>query len=160
MCSEQTHWHDMVTRQTASLRDALEKAQQLTGDQLAEPEHLFCGILAQKTSLAAVAVQSFGFEYESSVDQLLGPVGSRESRFDIRSEGWSERSQLVFSQATRETLRERLPKVDTEHLLLGIVTESTESNSRLSRLLLEHGADYRSIKQTIRKLRSEPCSPN
>ena len=160
MRSDQTHRREIVSRQTTSLRETIEKTRCIAGDQVAEPEHLFCGILSQKASLAAVAAQSFGFEYEASVDQLLGPVSSRESKFDINSEMWSERSQLVFSLAVRETLKERLPKVDTEHLLLGIVLESAEQNSHLSRLLLDRSAEYSSVKKTVRQLRLELCSPD
>ena len=151
----------MVSRHTTSLRNAIEKAQQITGDRGAEPEHLFCGVLAQGTSLGAVTAQSFGFEYDSSVDQLLDPASSHETGFGVKSpnnsELWSERSQLVFSLAVREALRDRHPKVDTEHLLLGIVAESTESDSCLSRLILQHGADYHSVKQTVQHLRSKLC---
>ena len=158
--ADQTRWNHMVSasRQTTSLRATINQTLRIASDRVAEPEHLFCGVLTQETSLAAVAARSFGFEYESSVDQLVGPAGSREAGLGVKSpnnsEVWSERSQLVFSLALREALRDCCPKVDTEHLLLGIVAESMESNTCLSRLLLEHGADYHSVKQTIQRLRS------
>ena len=81
---QQTHWHYTISRHTTSLRNAIEKTQQITGDRGAEPEHLFCGVLAQESSLGAVTAQSFGFEYEPSVDQRPTLRAREQSRNRVR----------------------------------------------------------------------------
>ena len=147
----------MRKRYTASAHNAVEIGQQIADDKKMQPEHLLCGLLANRSSFAAGIAQSFGLTLETITGQFLecdiiGEIGSGMSS-PMKSSLWNERSQRVFALALRASLINHCQAIGDEHLLLGIVAEATESKGSLSELLVGHGADYQSVEQAINHLR-------
>lgn len=153
----------MLERYTESALEAIEIARQKAADQETQPEHLLWGLLAVQTSLAAGAARSFGIGSESMSDLLRAPEVSEttmRTTSHVASDRWSERSQKAFSFALRAALLNHCKQIGDNHLLLGVVAESEDSDGALSTLFENVGADYQSVEERIRQMHQRPCPGN
>jgi ATP-dependent Clp protease ATP-binding subunit ClpC len=110
---------------------AIEEAQALGHDH-ADPEHILLGIGAEGQGVAAAVLESMGVPLASVRCEVEAVVGRGTAPLPCPAQ-FSERADAVFGLSRAEA-REHL--IGTEHLLLGVISESGAA----ARILAGHGA--------------------
>lgn len=141
-----------LDRLTIKAQDAVQDAQHIAdenGQQQIEPEHLLLALLQQEGGVVAPILQKLGAgpqalsaQVQSEIDRMprvSGPAGTYIS----------PRLKRVFDAASEEAERLRDEYVSTEHLLIGVASESGPA----SRVLASAGATRDAIYQAMAEVR-------
>jgi ATP-dependent Clp protease ATP-binding subunit ClpC len=127
-------------RAQAALRLAQQSSAQL-GHGYVGSEHLLLGLLREGCGAAAKALSQAGLNSEGvqcSIAQLVG-VGAPVA---APSQGLTPRCRRIIERAMEEALRLGQDRVDTEHLLLGLLREG---EGAAARVLGEGGVEARRL---------------
>lgn len=141
-------------RFTGSAKKALAYAQEAAQDAGAdiEPEHLLLGIAHEQKGLGARTLSRLGVSPEE-LDRQVGarPRATAEGSRGAPAAGVGRVIELAFEEAVLM----RHPRVGTEHLLLGIVSEGT---SRGANALAALGVSPDRVRRMIRVLKTLPTA--
>lgn len=111
-------------------------------------EHLLLGLLREREGLAAQALEGLGVTVEQARAQVLGIVPAGEETLSGQIP-FTPRSKKVLEQSSREARLLGHSYIGTEHLLLGLVSDS---DGVAARVLADLDADAEKVRGELRRL--------
>jgi ATP-dependent Clp protease ATP-binding subunit ClpC len=121
------------------------------GHNLVGSEHILLGLLAEKTSIAAIILEEMGVTINQT-KILIEEIGSRGSGFSPANIPFTPKVKAVFEQAFSEARRFNNNYIGPEHILLAI---AKQPENIAARLLARQGVDLNQLKTEIIKKLAE-----
>ncbi|MGL5874492.1 MAG: ATP-dependent Clp protease ATP-binding subunit [Xenococcaceae cyanobacterium] len=121
------------------------------GHNLVGSEHILLGLLAEKTSSAAIILQEMGVSI-TQTKSLVEEIGNRGSGFSPANIPFTPKVKAVFEQAFNEARRLNNNYIGPEHILLAI---AKQPENIAARLLARQGVDLNQLKTEIIKKLAE-----
>jgi DNA-binding MarR family transcriptional regulator len=146
----------MLERFTERSRQVIVLAQEegrALGHNYLGTEHILLGLLREKESLGARILESLGITAERVRAQVVQLVGTGEEVTSGQIP-FTPRATKVLELALRESLSVGNSFIDTEHLLLGLVTEK---DGVAAHVLIGFGVDPEEIRDEV--IRAGPEAP-
>src|SRR6516165_6169953 len=133
---------------------AQEEARLLNHDYIGT-EHILLGLLAERGSAAARALDSLNVTLEAAREQVRETVGQGSQEQGQRGHiPFTPRAKKVLELSLRESLSLRSEIIGTEHLLLGLIAEGDGVGSQILERL---GAPAETVRERVVELaRTEP----
>jgi ATP-dependent Clp protease ATP-binding subunit ClpC len=147
-------WHlgaTMFERFTERARRVVVLAQEesrLLGHNYIGTEHLLLGLLAERTGVAARALESLDITLDAAreqVKEIIGP-GPQEARGHIP---FTPRAKKILELSLREALKLGSEVISTEHLLLGLIDEGAGVGAQILERL---GAPAPAVREAVLSL--------
>src|SRR6516164_1370894 len=134
---------------------AQEEARLLNHDYIGT-EHMLLGLLAERGSAAARALDSLNVTLEAAREQVREIVGEGSQEQGQRGHiPFTPRAKKVLELSLRESLSLRSEIIGTEHLLLGLIAEGDGVGSQILERL---GAPAETVRERVVELaRTEPA---
>jgi len=129
---------------------AQEEAMNLNHDYIGT-EHVLLGLLKEGQGLAAQVLREFGVEEEKVIDEIMQLIGKGENR-QISEAAFTPRSKKVLELASQEANQLKSNYIDTEHILLGLIKESS---GIAIRILIDLGVNLDNLYSEIVKIAME-----
>ena len=94
-------------------------------------EHLLCGLIRQKTGVAARVLANCNVE-ENAVISLIDKFVSQHGSLMFKgSAGYTPSAKRILEQSAREAIRFHSEKIGTEHLLIAILKDGDCAATRI-----------------------------
>ncbi len=129
------------TRFTKDARAVVERAQEEArdlGHGKVGTEHVLLGLLGAEDETAARILKGLGVERSAARDEIVRAVGCGDAVPTGRQPPFTPRAKKVLELSLREALALQHDYIGTEHILLGLVRESS---GLAARVLRDLGAD-------------------
>lgn len=132
----------------------IDEAERL-GDPAAGPEHILLGIVREGEGIASGLLESLAINPDRIRSQVLETIGQQPPgpQGPSRTERLSRLARKALLQAQLAARWYYHPRVDTEHLLLGLVRER---GGAASRALQELGGELVRVVEEFEAVTSEP----
>ncbi len=121
------------------------------GHNLVGSEHILLGLLAEKTSIAALILEEMGVSI-TQTKILVEEIGSRGSGFSPANIPFTPKVKALFEQAFNEARRFNNNYIGPEHILLAI---AKQAENIAARLLVRQGVDLAQLRTEIIKRLAE-----
>ena len=129
---------------------AQEEAMNLNHDYIGT-EHILIGLLKEGHGIAAQVLKEFGMEEEKVIEEIIQLIGKGENR-QINEASFTPRSKKVLELASQEANQLKSNTIDTEHILLGLIKESS---GIAVRILIDLGVSLDNLYSEIMKIAME-----
>lgn len=140
----------------AVVRRAQEEAGRLGHGQVGT-EHVLLGLLSGSDDEPAVrALRAMGVEFASVRTEVLHHVGTGDARADAASLRFTPRAKKVLERSLREALALKDEHIGPEHILLGLLHESS---GLAARVLHDLGVAPGRLRAEVARLRQGVCTP-
>ncbi|MEA2021318.1 MAG: ATP-dependent Clp protease ATP-binding subunit [Candidatus Caldatribacteriota bacterium] len=126
---------------------AQEEAMNLNHDYIGT-EHILIGLLKEGQGIAAQVLREFGIEEEKIIEEIIKLIGKGENR-QINEASFTPRSKKVLELASQEANQLKSNYIDTEHILLGLIKESS---GIAVRILIDLGVNLDNLYGEIMKI--------
>jgi len=126
---------------------AQEEAMNLNHDYIGT-EHILIGLLKEGQGVAAQVLREFGIEEEKVIEEIIQLIGKGENR-QINEASFTPRSKKVLELASQEANQLKSNYIDTEHILLGLIKESS---GIAVRILIDLGVNLDNLYSEIMKI--------
>ena len=131
---------------------ALEEARTLNHNSIGT-EHILLGLIRERQSVAARALESLGLDLEVVRQQVVAVIGQGEQA-PPEHIPFTSRAKKVLELSLREALQLGHNYIGTEHILLGVIREG---DGVAAQVLVKLGADLDRVReQVIRLLSAAP----
>ncbi len=125
---------------------AQEEAMNLYHDYIGT-EHFLLGLLKEGQGIAAQVLREFGVEEEKIIEEIIQLIGKGEKR-QVSEASFTPRSKKVLELASQEANQLKSDYIDTEHILLGLIKESS---GIAIRILIDLGVNLDNLYSEIMK---------
>lgn len=132
------------------LRLAEEEARRL-GCGTVDPLHILLAVVREAKDISAIVLADLGVDLEAIQSSLECLSVRSDSARDVQPE-WSEASLRVLRLARMESQMMFLGRVETEHLLLGLVLANDDQTTQVLR---DHGIEIEGVRMAVIKAMSE-----
>ncbi|MCK5768463.1 MAG: ATP-dependent Clp protease ATP-binding subunit [Candidatus Atribacteria bacterium] len=126
---------------------AQEEAMNLNHDYIGT-EHILIGLLKEGHGIAAQVLKEFGIEEEKVIEEIIQLISKGENR-QINEASFTPRSKKVLELASQEANQLKSNTIDTEHILLGLIKESS---GIAVRILIDLGVNLDNLYSEIMKI--------
>jgi ATP-dependent Clp protease ATP-binding subunit ClpA len=113
-------------------------------------EHILLGLLAEREGVAARALESLNVTLEVARDQAREIIGHGHHQQEQAGHiPFTPRAKKVLELSLREALNLRSDTIGTEHVLLGLITESEGAGAQILERL---GAHAQTVREKVAEL--------
>ncbi len=113
-------------------------------------EHILLRLLKGADEPGAVALSRLGIRYDTAREAVQQAVGSNSNSPVSGTIPFDDRAKKVLELSLREALALGDNFISSEHILLGLIHESPGLGARILR---EHGADARAVRDEVGRVR-------
>jgi ATP-dependent Clp protease ATP-binding subunit ClpA len=132
-----------------------QKESRRLGHNFVGTEQIFLGLIREESGIAGKVLQSMGVNLKQArreVEKIIGR-GSGHVAVEIP---FTPRGKRVLELALKEVRKQRIRKIDTEHLLLGLIQEREGVAARVLEIL---GINLQDLRDRIIQLMGETAEP-